>query len=241
MCGRYALSVTPEQMLLLFDLAAVTIDLVPRYNIAPTQLAPIVRLGTDGRRELVLNRWGLIPRWAKEPSIAAHTINARCETVAEKPVFRDAMRHRRCLVPADGFFEWQRIDSRTKQPYFIHRGDGMPICMAGLWESWRDPSGGEAVETFTILTTRANGFIAKLHERMPVIVEPGRFESWLQGGEIDEGSRAAIFEPAPDDLLTMHAVDPRVGSVANDDPTLVTPFARPPATSPKFDQPSLFD
>ena len=153
--------------------------LLPRFNIAPTQDAPVVRM-SGGSRRLDMLRWGLIPSWADDASSSARTINARSETAAEKPSFRDAFRERRCLVPADAFYEWKKVP-RGKQPYAIRRADDTPLAFAGLWESWRDPSrpAADAVESFTILTTTPNQRLAGLHDRMPVILSPGDFERWL--------------------------------------------------------------
>lgn len=240
MCGRYALTASSEQLMLLFDLLQVTFDLVPRYNLAPTQLAPVVHLGEDGLRTLTPMSWGLVPRWAKDRSIGSRLINARGETVAEKPAFRTAFRERRCLVPADGFYEWRRTDT-GKQPYFIHRADHSPLVMAGLWETWRAPNGRESLQTFTILTTRANRFLAPLHDRMPVFIDRDRFDAWLSRGAIDETSRENFLRPVADDVLVMHPVSTRVNSPAHDEPNLVEPITVGDNFRPPGEQPRLFD
>lgn len=240
MCGRYALTASSEQLMLLFDLLQVTVDLVPRYNLAPTQLAPVVHLGDDGLRTLTPMRWGLVPRWAKDRSIGSRMINARGETVAEKPAFRTAFRERRCLVPADGFYEWRSTDG-GKQPYFIHRADHSPLVMAGLWETWRDPNGRESLQTFTILTTRANRFLAPLHDRMPVFIDPDRFDAWLSRGAIDETSWQDLMCPVADDVLAMHPVSTRVNSPTHDEPHLVEPITVDAPVRPPGEQPRLFD
>lgn len=240
MCGRYALTASPEQLMILFDLLQVTFDLVPRYNLAPTQIAPVVHLGDDGLRTLTPMSWGLVPRWAKDRSIGSRLINARSETVTEKPAFRTAFRQRRCLVPADGFYEWRRT-AAGKQPYFIHRADHTPLVMAGLWEQWQDPNGQESLQTFTILTTHANHFLSQLHDRMPVFIDRDRFDDWLNGDASDETSRATWLRPAAEDLLVMHPVSTRVNSPAHDEPTLVEPIALVENLRPRNGQPRLFD
>jgi len=236
MCGRYALSVSAEQLSLLFGLVRVATDRVARFNIAPTQLAPVVRTGDDGRRQLAECRWGLIPPWAKDRKIASRLVNARGETAAEKPAFRDAFRRRRCLVPSDGFYEWGPAGQSQRQPHFIRRVDGQPLVMAGLWESWQEPGVGETVESFTIVTTRANGRIAGLHDRMPVIVQPAAFAQWLGPGELSESDRDRLLEPIGDAWLELFPVSTRVNSPRNDDASLVRPL-----TEKSTDQPRLFE
>jgi putative SOS response-associated peptidase YedK len=163
-------------MALIFQLDSVD-DFKPRYNIAPTQSVPVVRSTAVGGRELVELRWGLIPSWATDPAIGSRMINARSETAAAKPAFRAAMRDRRCLIPADGFYEWQK-QGRHKQPIFIHRGDDAPFAFAGLWEHWSDAQ-QQALETFTILTTAAKEQLRPLQERMPIILDPDDYAAWL--------------------------------------------------------------
>ena len=203
-------------------------NLRPRYNIAPSQEVAVVRDG-DGGRSLSMLRWGLIPGWAKDPAIAYKLINARSETVSEKPSFRSAYRRRRCLIPADGFYEWTRR-GKTKQPWLIGPEDGGVFAFAGLWERWTVPEGaaltgslaellpGDVVETCTILTTVANGVVARVHNRMPVILPPGAFAAWLEGSEVPLG-------PCPADAMTIHPVSTLVNKPANDDPRCVEPVA----------------
>lgn len=240
MCGRYALTASSEQLMLLFDLLQVSFDHVPRYNIAPTQLAPVVHLGDDGLRTLTPMRWGLVPRWAKDRSIGSRMINARGETVAEKPAFRMAFRERRCLVPADGFYEWRSTDA-GKQPYFIQRADHSRLVMAGLWETWRAPNGRESLQTFTILTTQANRCLTPLHDRMPVFLDRDRFDAWLSRDAIDETLWQDLMRPIADDVLVMHPVSTRVNSPAHDEPHLVEPVAVDAPVRPPGEQPRLFD
>jgi len=206
-------------MALTFSLDAVH-DLKPHYNIAPTQLAPVVRTTADGNRELAELRWGLIPSWASDPSIGSRMINARSETAATKPAFRSAMRQRRCLIPADGFYEWQKEGS-LKQPMFIHRSDNAPFAFAGLWEHWNDPE-QRPLETFTILTTAANEQLRPLHERMPIIVRAENYSKWLDPATIDPSAVAALLTDPPQDLV-LRPVSQHVNKVANDDPSCIAP------------------
>lgn len=222
MCGRYTLTVTPELLRELFGFE-VTPNLQPRYNIAPTQAAPVVRT-TDGARHLDLLRWGLVPSWSQDMSVASRLINARGETVAEKPSFRDAFASRRCLVPADGFYEWRR-EGEVKQPFRIGFRGGAPFAFAGLWERWTAPAdaenAGETVETFAIVTTEANARLRPIHARMPVIVASADYEAWLTG---DAGAAKAVVRPCPADDMAFYRVTTRVNSVRNDDAECVAPL-----------------
>ena len=219
MCGRYALSASSTVLVDLFRLVKAVGELKPRYNIAPTQVVPVVRLDNDDQRSLASLRWGLVPRWAKDLSIGSRLINARSETVDEKPSFRDAYRRRRCLVPASGFFEWKKLPGGKKLPYFIHAANDEPMAMAGLWERWGGNDASDPIETFTVLTTSANGTLQGLHDRMPVIIAPADFDRWLNPSS-DAGD---LLRPAADDLLAMHPVSTRVNSPKNDDQSLVEP------------------
>jgi putative SOS response-associated peptidase YedK len=219
MCGRFTLSAQPALIAEVFGLTNVP-DLAPRYNIAPTQRAAVVRQPTaDEPRQLDMLRWGLVPAWADDPAIGNRLINARSETVGEKPAFRSAFRHRRCLVPADGFFEWAK-SAGGKQPYHFHRADGAPFALAGLWE--RRQRGDEpALETFTILTTAANSVVRPLHDRMPVILQPGDYEAWLDP-ELDEAAHLThLLSAAPEDFLVVNPVSPVVNSAGHDGPDCV--------------------
>jgi len=220
MCGRYTHKLTWPQIVELYRLtggADPPPELHPRYNMAPTQMAPVIRQGTAGR-EFALMRWGLVPSWAKEASIGNRLINARSETAAEKPAFRAALRARRCLVPANGFYEWQKT-ARAKQPWWIGMKDGEAFAMAGLWEAWRDPVGGSSLLTFTILTTDANALLAPIHERMPVIIDPGDYDTWLAGPAF-----APLMRPFPADRMTAREVSTWVNSPAHDDPRCEAPM-----------------
>jgi len=218
MCGRYELSSHPTAIALAFGLAHPP-ELRPRYNIAPTQQVPIVRVDQAGRRELVQLRWGLIPRWAKDPSIGARMFNARAETVAEKPAFRVAYAKHRCLVPASGFYEWQ-ASSAGKQPMHIGLPDGRPFGMAGLYERWRSPA-DEVVDSCTIITTRASDALRPIHDRMPVIVAEAEHARWLDPANAE---LADLLEPWAGEALLAYPVSTRVNVAANDDPQLREPL-----------------
>jgi putative SOS response-associated peptidase YedK len=219
MCGRFTLATSGEQLATQFALAEAP-QLAPRYNIAPTQPIAVVR-ATDGGRELVLLRWGLVPVWANDPSIGSRMINARAETAAVKPAFRTAMRRRRCLIPADGFYEWQTLPS-GKQPFYFHRGDGAPFAFAGLWEHWNSPD-GTPLESCTILTTAANELLRPIHDRMPVIIDPADYARWLDPGLHDPAALEDLLAPHDDAAMAAHPVSRAVNRVANDGPALIAP------------------
>jgi putative SOS response-associated peptidase YedK len=223
MCGRYSLTTAPEALRRLFDFDT-TPNLAPRYNIAPTQSAPVVRAAGGGGRELAMLRWGLIPSWAKDASVGGKMINARSETVAEKPSFRSAFRQRRCLVPADGFYEWRR-EGEIKQPYRIGMKDGHAFAFAGLWESWRESEDGEAVESFTILTCEANRKLRPIHPRMPVILTPESYETWLDTSPGSAERAMSVPRPFAVEPMAFYRVSTRVNSPRNDDPDCLKPIA----------------
>jgi len=217
MCGRYELHAHPAAIALAFGLAAPP-DLAPRYNIAPMQQVPIVRINAHGARELALVRWGLVPRWSKDPSIGARMINARGETVRDKPAFRTAYRRHRCLLPASGFYEWQAREG-GKQPMHIAMADGAPFAFAGVAERWLGPD-GEPLDTCAIVTTEANALLAPVHERMPVIVAPADYARWLDPTIPDPADLIAPHDP---DAMRYAPVSARVNSVRNDDMSLIEP------------------
>jgi putative SOS response-associated peptidase YedK len=224
MCGRFTAKLTWEQIHGLYRITSpdprqAELDLKPRYNIAPTQMVPVVRLDANSNRELAMLRWGLIPSWAKDDKIAYSTINARAETVHEKPAFRAAFRKRRCLVPADGFYEWQAT-AGDKQPWLFTMKDGAPFAMAGLWERWE--KGSEPIETFTIIVTQANAFVRQFHDRMPVILHPDTWDAWLVSP--DTTLPMAMLEPFRGDKMTAYRVSKRVNSPKNDDANLIAPI-----------------
>jgi putative SOS response-associated peptidase YedK len=227
MCGRFTLHTSPSQLAELFDLPETPL-LVPRYNIAPTQPVGIVRLNSQmGQREWALVHWGLVPSWSKDPSIGARLVNARAETVDEKPSFRAAFRRRRCLVPADGFYEWQRTGGQ-KQPYHIQIGDGQPFAFAGLWEYW-EGADGSGLESCTILTTGANELMAPIHDRMPVVVAPEDYADWLgPGTEQDKRELSQLrhlLRPYPAELMRAVPVSPFVNNARNEGEACIAPIS----------------
>jgi putative SOS response-associated peptidase YedK len=232
MCGRYVITSAPEAIRALFRYQDLP-NFPPRFNVAPSQPIPIVRLA-EGGRQFALVRWGLLPSWVKDPKTFALLINARGESVLDKPAFRAAMKRRRCLIPADGFYEWQ-AGSLRKQPYFIRLKSGAPMAFAGLWECWTGPN-GEELETAAIVTTGANRVLGHIHDRMPVILAPGAFDLWLNCAEVDSQTAAALIAPAPDDLFEAYPVSTDVNRVANDNAKLLEPADAPeppPAPKPK--------
>jgi putative SOS response-associated peptidase YedK len=216
MCGRYTLTSSGEDLALAFELPELPF-LPPRYNMAPTQQAAVVRVTEPGGpRHLDLLKWGLIPYWAKEASIGNRLINARAESVAEKPAYRTSFKKKRCLVATDGFYEWKK-EGKAKQPYLIRRADHKPFAFAGLWSSWRDQEhGGQIVETFTILTTSPNDLMRPLHDRMPVILSKENFDLWLDPRMEDAETLQSLLVPyaAPD--FEAFPVSRAVNSPAND-------------------------
>lgn len=222
MCGRFVLELTPELIKKVFGITGEIPDFPARYNIAPSQQVLVVRQDGGGGRSATLMRWGLIPSWAKDPEIGAKLINARAETVHEKPSFRQALRSRRCIIPASGIYEWMH-EGQVKTPYYIRMADSAPLPLAGLWESWKSPD-GEKIETCTILTTTANTLVAPIHDRMPVILHREEFALWLDR-EVNEDERLrSLFQPYPADHLVAYPVTPQVNNVHNDHPGLVSPF-----------------
>lgn len=223
MCGRITQITNASQVAVEFSITKLHFDpvrAVPRYNVAPTQPVMVITSDLSGQRHLSLMQWGLIPAWAKDLSKLPTLINARLETIAEKPSFRGAFRHRRCLVPTDGFYEWKR-DGKDKQPFFIHRPDGHALAIAGLREQWESPDGG-LVETFCLITRDADQGMLQVHNRMPVMLNPSDYDAWLdpkqQGKDV-----LPRLHPVGSDQLAFTAVSKRVNSTANDDPSLLTP------------------
>jgi putative SOS response-associated peptidase YedK len=215
MCGRYRLSRRKQVIEEHFDAVSGEGDWAPRYNIAPTQPVPVIRQNPKDVRELVLMKWGLIPHWAKTPSIATSTINAKSETAVNKPAFRDPLKFRRCLIPADGFFEWLKTGS-AKQPFCFEVNDGELFAFAGLWDRWNDPT-GKWVETCSILTTAPNEVTAAVHDRMPVILDPDGYDLWLDPGMRDAGTASELLKPCDARLMRCYPVSAQVNHVANDD------------------------
>ena len=219
MCGRYLLTSPVDLLRQLFRFMERP-NLGPRYNIAPTQEVPIVRLAREGeRRELIMMRWGLVPYWAEDVKIGNRLINARAETIERTPAFREAYQRRRCLVPADGFYEWRKA-GRQRQPLLIRRQDQAPFAFAGLWERWLQPD-GQILRSCTIVTCPANALVAEVHDRMPVILAAEDHDRWLD----PKGDGKALLRPCPAEWLEALEVSPRVNSPANDDPECLAPPA----------------
>jgi putative SOS response-associated peptidase YedK len=226
MCGRFTQQRPSAELAALFaadDLAAASGG---RFNLAPQQTALVVVQRPDELRAIVPYRWGLVPTWAKDARIGSRLINARAETVATTSAFRSAFQKRRCLVPADAFYEWERLAPSVRQPNLVRRVDGQPMAFAGLWSPWRDPAepDGEWVRTFAIVTTTANVTLAPVHDRMPVILAAADWSAWLDPAASDPAALLGLLRPAPDDLLIRYPVSKRVNNVRNDGPDLVIPL-----------------
>jgi putative SOS response-associated peptidase YedK len=226
MCGRFTLFHSAEAIAEAFRVDPM--DLPPRYNIAPSQpVAAIVRMPGTSERKLLWLRWGLIPSWAKDPAIGYKLINARAETVSEKPSFRSAFKHRRCLIPSDGFYEWQRIEGSKskKQPYYFSLTDNSPFALAGLWERWESKE-GDIVETCTILTTDANDLVSPIHDRMPAILSPEDYDLWLDPNFTRSDSLQEMLKPYPAEAMKVYPVSSTVNSPKNDSPECNLPTSQ---------------
>ena len=221
MCGRFVQERPTAELAELFDAEPLVDDPGGHFNLAPTDPAAVVVERGD-RRAITSYAWGLLPFWEKDPRSAARRINARAETVAASPAFAESFRKRRCIVPADGFYEWRREGS-TRQPFFIHRIDGAPLALAGLWSGWRDPLTDAPRRTFTILTTTPNEPIARLHDRMPVVLAPEAWDLWLDPELTDVGELHGLLRPAPADPFELVQVRPLVNNVRNNGPELLVP------------------
>ena len=228
MCGRYTLTADAASIQLAFNLDDVSGWERPRYNIAPSQMVPAIT--NRAPQELTFLKWGLVPSWAKDPAIGNRMINARSETAAEKPSFRNAFKRRRCLIPADGYYEWTKHDGK-RVPIYIKRKDRDVFAFAGLWESWKQPD-GSWLGTCAILTTDANSFIQPIHHRMTVIIEPEDFDIWLSDGELKKEEWLPLMVGCSPKTLTACEVSTQVNKPANDNPTVILPVESP-------DQPSL--
>ena len=222
MCGRFA-QITPVGDLVNIFEVTDSLPLQPRYNIAPTQDVAVVR-AAGHQRQLALLRWGLVPRWAKDLSIGSKTFNARSETVHEKPSFKAAFKSRRCLIPASGFYEWDKLGG-SRQPYYISRSDGRPMGLAGLWEAWVDHLSGELLESCTILTTSANQTVGRIHDRMPVILEQDDCGLWLDHTEQRTEELTGLFRPAAEEILQMMHVSTYVNKAGHEGAECVAPVA----------------
>ncbi len=216
MCGRYLLITSPDEIETLFGYLDGE-PFPPRYNIAPTQPIAIIR-HVHGARRFALVRWGLVPRWVKDPGDFPLLVNARDDTLTERPAFRDAVRYRRCLVPASGFYEWTS-EAGGRQPYWVRPRDGRPVAFAGLWETWMNAEGSE-IDSACIITTAANATVAPIHDRMPAVIDPADFTTWLEGS-LEEA--LALLKPAAEDKFEAVPVNRRVNSVRDDGPSLLEP------------------
>ncbi len=222
MCGRYVLTTPGEVLAELFEVAP-PLELAARYNIAPTQPVPIVRVTEAGPREMALVGWGLVPHWAKEKEIGGRLINARAETLAEKPAFRASFKHRRCLIPADGFYEW-KAEPGGKQPYLLRLRGGGPFAFAGLWSRWRDPAAETPFDSCAIVTTTPNELAATVHDRMPAILPRERHALWLDPTVDDPVALGALLAPLPASAMEAYPVSKRVNSPAHEDPRCIEPL-----------------
>jgi len=222
MCGRFTISVAAAEVAELLGVA-IPPEYRPRYNAAPSQILLAARVNEVGKREAVLLRWGLIPSWATDPKIAFSLINARGETAAQKPSFRSAFKRRRCIIPADGFFEWKK-EGKLKRPHWFHRKDRKPFVFAGLWERW-EPEKGEPVETCTIVTTEPNEVVKPFHDRMPVILTGLAADRWIKPGDITPEAAADLLKPAPKSFLIENEVSTVVNSPKIDSPACIQAVA----------------
>jgi len=220
MCGRFVITSPPAALRQIFGYIEQP-NFPPRYNIAPTQPIPVV-IVENGTRHFRLMRWGLLPAWVKDPRKFTLLINARAETVLEKPAFKNAMKRRRCLIPADGYYEWQ-VSEKRKRPHFIHRRDGQPIGLAGLAETWIGPN-GEELDTVAIVTAPASADLAVLHDRVPVTIEPSDFDRWLDCSDDDAERVMALLAVSGEGCFAWHEISTRVNRTANDDAQLILPI-----------------
>jgi putative SOS response-associated peptidase YedK len=219
MCGRYAFFSPAEAVRRTFALDDVP-ELEPRFNVAPTQDVPAVRAAEEGARGFAMLHWGLVPKWAKERAIGNRMINARAETLAEKPSFRDAFRKRRCLVLTDGWYEWQ-VAPGGKQPWFIRMKDARPFAFAGLWERWKDPANGSLLESCTIVTTDASASIRRIHDRMPVVLAESNWDRWLDTAFSDTETLSELLRPFDAGALEAWPVSRQVNAPKNQGPALI--------------------
>lgn len=221
MCGRFTLTAAPAEIIDVFGDFTFPTQFSPRYNIAPTQ--PVLAIPNNPDRKADFFIWGLIPSWAKDPSIGNKLINARGETIAEKPSFRGGFKYKRCIIPTDGFYEWKASPGeKTKTPYFIHMKDRKPFAFAGLWDEWQSPDGG-AVRTCTIITTEPNELMSTLHNRMPVILDPKDYALWLDPAPQTPEKLVHLIKPFPADAMSAHPVSTLVNKPGNDRPECVVP------------------
>ena len=225
MCGRFTLTIGEDELRQLMPEFIMEFGWQPRYNVAPSQTVATVR--NDGRRAITATRWGLVPSWAKDPAIGNRLINARAESLAEKPSFRGPFQRQRCLILADGFYEWQKLPGGSgKQPLRIRLKTGRPFALAGLWDRWRDPDGSDLL-TSTIITTAANRLLEPVHDRMPVILPPAAWDRWLDPGPVPPDRLAPCLQPYPPEEMEAYPVSPLVNSPAHDEPACIQPVTLP--------------
>jgi putative SOS response-associated peptidase YedK len=222
MCGRFTLTVDPAELKEAFGNFIFPAQFAPRFNIAPTQ--PVLAIPNDAKNKADFFSWGLIPSWSKDPTIANKLINARGETIAEKPSFRGSFKYKRCLIPADGFYEWKaQRGEKTKIPYFIHMKDLLPFALAGLWDEWHSPDGG-TLRTCTIITTEPNELMSTLHNRMPVILDAKDYDQWLDPAPQTPENLLPLIKPFPADGMSAYPVSTLVNKPGNDRPECVVPL-----------------
>lgn len=224
MCGRFTLTSTPQRLRERFALAAAPEDVVPRYNIAPSQ--DVLVVANRAQRLLRPARWGLVPWWSKTPSGGNRMINARVETLAQRAPFRELLERQRCAIPADGFYEWRRLDKKTRQAFYLRGRDGAPLALAGLWDVWRDPQ-GEKLASCTIITVPANGAVSPIHDRMPAILSDAALDVWLDPAPTPALQLTPWLEPSPDDWLDAYPVSSWVNTPDHDDPQCIAPTETP--------------
>jgi putative SOS response-associated peptidase YedK len=225
MCGRFVLKAPFSELVRLYGLTN-NVNLEPRYNVPPTEDIAAVRTDPAGNgRRLDMLRWGLVPYWAKDVKIGHSLINAKCETVAEKPAFRDAFKERRCIIPADGFYEWRKLDTKTKQPYAIVMKDRSVFGFAGLWERWKNRATGETIQSCSIVTTTANEVCAPIHDRMPVILPRENYARWLGEETTEPPHLMAMLKPYSAEVMEAYPVSTLVGNVKNTEAALFEPLA----------------
>lgn len=230
MCGRFTQQRPTSELARIFDAEDLAEDPGGRFNVAPTDEASVI-VQREERRAIVRYRWGLVPAWSNDPKMPSKTFNARAETIATSPLFRDAFRRRRCLVPVDGFYEWRR-EGTVRRPVRIHDPADLPLALAGLWTGRQDAETGEWRRTFTIVTTRPTEFMAAIHDRMPVVIPPDAWAMWLDPAPREVGELRALLEPREDLVLAAYAVSPLVNNVRNDGPGLIVPADEAPAAPP---------
>jgi putative SOS response-associated peptidase YedK len=223
MCGRFTQERATSELAQIFEAEDLAHDPGGRFNVAPTDESAVV-VQRDDRRAIVAYRWGLIPHWATDARSASRMFNARAETLSSSPAYREALRRRRCVVPVDSFYEW-RIEDGVRQPYRIHREDGQPLPLAGLWAGWRDPETGDVRRTFSIITTTPNDIVAELHDRMPVVLDDSAWRRWV-APTTDLAELPALLGPAPDGWLAAYPVNRLVNNVRNDGPALIEALTR---------------